>query len=292
MGIRRSVRVVQSTVVQVPTTLGWIRPVVLLPVGCLTRFSTGQWEAIIAHELAHIRRHDYLVNLVQSALEAFLFYHPAVWWISSQIRLERENCCDDLAVRASGDPLGYAKALTELEVWRGSVSALALSATGGPLLTRIRRLLGEPPATRGASVAVMLLLVLLASSLGISVVLARSALNDGETGSLSQATRPGLATTSQPVLRQTVASSQQDSSHTHGEKGSSVTKPLETRTFRVDPATFVESIRRMLEHAPVAFEAGRVPLAPPSDIELIREFFLRAGIEFPASQAIGGGLSG
>jgi len=102
---------------------------------------TEQIEAILAHELAHIKRHDYLANILQTMVEILGFYHPAVWWISRQMRVERENCCDDLAVRLCQDRLCYAKALTAMEEIRGSQSAWALAASGGNLLNRIRRLL-------------------------------------------------------------------------------------------------------------------------------------------------------
>ncbi len=142
LGIERPVTLVNSVLVQVPTVIGWLRPTVLIPVGCLTGLSTVQIEAIFAHELAHIRRHDYLVSVFQSLIEAVLFYHPAVWWVSRQVRREREGCCDDLAVRMSGDALAYAKALSFLEERRSSVPIVALAANGGVLAMRIRRLLG------------------------------------------------------------------------------------------------------------------------------------------------------
>jgi len=95
---------------------------------------------VLAHELAHIRRHDFIVNLMQSVVETLLFYHPAVWWISQQIRVEREHCCDDLAVAVFGDPLQYARALTRFEELRITAAQTALAANGGSLLGRIRRL--------------------------------------------------------------------------------------------------------------------------------------------------------
>ena len=113
--VSRPVRLLVSSLVQVPSVVGWLRPVVLVPVGALTGLPPGQIEALILHELAHIRRHDYLVNVLQSIVETLLFYHPAVWWISGHIRTERELCCDDVAVSVSGDVLTYARALAELE---------------------------------------------------------------------------------------------------------------------------------------------------------------------------------
>ena len=127
-----------------PTVIGWLKPVVLLPASALAGLAPHQMEAILAHELAHIRRHDYLVNLFQTVVETLLFYHPAVWWLSRRIRAERENCCDDLAVSLCGDPVAYAAALAELEGLRSTTGDSVLAATGGSLLQRVRRLLGAP----------------------------------------------------------------------------------------------------------------------------------------------------
>ncbi|HEY3884479.1 MAG TPA: M56 family metallopeptidase, partial [Vicinamibacterales bacterium] len=148
--IRRAIRVLESTLVDVPTVVGWLRPVVLLPLSALAGLAPAQLEAILAHELAHVRRHDYLVNLLQTLVETLLFYHPAVWWVSRRIRIERENCCDDLAVSLCGDPIAYANALADLESLRSSIAPsrgrhrAALAATGGSLIQRVRRLLGAP----------------------------------------------------------------------------------------------------------------------------------------------------
>ncbi len=148
--IRRPIRLLESAAVGVPIVIGWLRPVVLLPASALAGLSPQQIEAILAHELAHVRRHDYLVNLLQTLVETLLFYHPAVWWLSRRIRAERENCCDDLAVSLCGDPYAYAKALADLEELRGTSGRLVLAASGGSLLQRVRRLVGAPPhAGRG-----------------------------------------------------------------------------------------------------------------------------------------------
>jgi GWxTD domain-containing protein len=136
-------RLLVSSLVDVPTVIGWLRPVVLVPVESLTGLPFEYITALLAHEIAHIRRHDYLASVLQSIAEAVLFYHPAVWWISGQIRTEREMCCDDLAVAASGDVLIYARALAELESRQPSRLAPVLAANGGSLATRIRRLI-EP----------------------------------------------------------------------------------------------------------------------------------------------------
>ena len=141
--IRRAVAIVESQAVSVPTLIGWMKPVVLLPAAALAGLSPDQLRAILAHELAHIRRHDYLVNLLQSVVETLLFYHPATWWVSARIRAEREHCCDDLAVEVCGDRLVYASALAELTSMAGS-RGFALAATDGSLLDRVRRILGGP----------------------------------------------------------------------------------------------------------------------------------------------------
>jgi len=137
------VRLYMSQIAEVPAVIGWLRPYILLPVSAATGLGEAELRAILAHELAHIRRCDYLVNLLQNAIETLLFYHPAVWWVSRQIRQERENCCDDLAVEVCGDVMLYAKALAHLEELRVNISEPALAATGGDLLARIRRLMGK-----------------------------------------------------------------------------------------------------------------------------------------------------
>ena len=136
--------VVESTLVDAPAAVGWLRPVVLLPIAALAHLTPSQVEAILAHELIHIRRHDFVVNLAQSVAETILFFHPGVWWVSGQIRAEREHCCDDFAVQVCGDPVGYASALAELEAWRSRGTTLALAATDGSLSSRVQRVLRAP----------------------------------------------------------------------------------------------------------------------------------------------------
>jgi beta-lactamase regulating signal transducer with metallopeptidase domain len=139
--LRKPVRVVEFTRVDVPAVLGWLRPVIILPVAAIAQLSPTQVEAVLAHELAHVRRHDYVVNLLQRVAEAVLFYHPAIWWISARVREEREHCCDDLAIEICGDRDSYATALAELESRRITAPVLGLAATDGPLLSRVRRIL-------------------------------------------------------------------------------------------------------------------------------------------------------
>jgi uncharacterized protein (TIGR03435 family) len=139
------VRLLVSGFVQTPSVVGWLRPVILLPTA-ITGLAPEHIEALLAHELAHIRRHDYLVKVLQSVAETLLFYHPAVWWLSHQIDAEREACCDDIAVGLTGDTLTYVSALASLESCRREHFAPLLAANGGSLQRRIARLVSQSPA--------------------------------------------------------------------------------------------------------------------------------------------------
>lgn len=171
-GVKRTIQLANSALVQVPTVVGWLRPAILMRLGCLMGLSTSQVEAVLAHELAHIRRHDYLVSVFQSGVETLLFYHPGVWWVSQQVRQEREHCCDDFAVRISGDTLAYAKALSFLEERRTSVPMVALGANGGVLAMRIERLLGykETPVVSRLAVITVLASICVTTGLLVSTI--------------------------------------------------------------------------------------------------------------------------
>ncbi|SPE37650.1 Peptidase M56, BlaR1 (fragment) [Candidatus Sulfopaludibacter sp. SbA3] len=149
--LARPTQVLISTWPGGPSLVGWLRPVILLPASALAGLTPQQLEAVLAHELAHVLRHDYLVNWMQMLVETLLFYHPAVWWVSSRIRHERELCCDDLAVTACEGPVCYARALTNLEKLRTSTPAPALGSTGGLLLYRIQRIMGTTADSCGPS---------------------------------------------------------------------------------------------------------------------------------------------
>jgi D-alanyl-D-alanine endopeptidase (penicillin-binding protein 7) len=149
-----------------PITAGWWRPVVLVPASLIAGMPPQLLEALLAHELGHVRRHDYLVNLLQNVIETLLFYHPAVWWISRRIRADREQIADDFAARQLGEPRRLAQALSELERLQFSNHHLAQAANGGDLMARIRRLLR--PDTQAlnwkASIPVLGLAVMCAAS--------------------------------------------------------------------------------------------------------------------------------
>ena len=151
----------ESTRIEVPTVIGWLRSVILVPPRAMIGLTTAQLELTLAHELMHVRRHDYLLNLLQNVVEVLFFYHPAVWWVSRQVRTEREHCCDDAVVEVFGSALAYARALAVLEGTRSERPQLALAASGGVLMNRVRRLINKPErssATAGLFGVVMLLL--------------------------------------------------------------------------------------------------------------------------------------
>ena len=167
-GVRRPVRLLSSASVLTPMLVGWIKPAILLPASLLSGFPPQQVELIIAHELGHIRRWDYLANLAQVVVETVLFYHPVVHWISRDVRNAREECCDDLVLQvASGKALAYARALAGLEELRHDprFAAPALAAGGGELLTRIRRIVGASAMAQPAPRNALLPLLLAAATL-------------------------------------------------------------------------------------------------------------------------------
>ncbi|HZH42509.1 MAG TPA: M56 family metallopeptidase [Lysobacter sp.] len=158
-GLVRRVRLLVVDCLPSPVAAGWWKPVVLLPAALIARLPTAHLEALLAHELAHIRRHDYLVNVLQSLVEALLFFHPVVWWLSRRVRQERELVADRLAAGVLGSPLQLAHALVELSdviADRSVAARLAPAAQGGHLMSRIQQLL-RPQAARGGRIALPLI---------------------------------------------------------------------------------------------------------------------------------------
>ncbi len=147
LGLRTSIRLLRSSLAETPMVVGWLAPVVLVPAAAFTSLTPAQLRSLLAHELSHIRRGDHVINAVQAVVETVLFYHPAVWWISRQVRIERENCCDDAAASAAGGGRILAEALARLESIRITPPQTALAANGGPLMNRITRLLALPASS-------------------------------------------------------------------------------------------------------------------------------------------------
>ncbi len=151
IGIPRTVDLRISDRISSPLAMGALKSVILLPASVLTSLSPEQLEVVLAHELAHVRRADYLWNMLQTMIETLFFFHPAVWWVSRNLRQQRELCCDDAALGCCADPLTYATALLRLEEERSSRLHLALALDGhesGGLRMRIARILGEAPSDR------------------------------------------------------------------------------------------------------------------------------------------------
>jgi len=178
LGMRVSPALCHCRDIAVPTVVGILRPTILLPMSLVAGLSPDQLEAILTHELAHIRRYDHLVNIIQRIIEATLFFHPAVWWVSRRIRVERENCCDDVVLRLGAEPTSYAELLVEIAEHdqqsrpaRGVALVAALQATGSRSLVsqRVRRLLGMPASdtfrlSRGGLVGILAIGVILLSA--------------------------------------------------------------------------------------------------------------------------------
>jgi GWxTD domain-containing protein len=192
LGIERAVTFLASPFVTGPAQAGFLKPVILLPASLLTQLPAAQLEAIVAHELAHVQRHDYLVNLLQTVMETLLFYHPAVWWISHVVRVEREHCCDLAAAEATGNTRQYAEALLAVELLAGGRIAFTNAATGGDLRQRIARLLGKADRPVNIGLPAILLAALLVALMAFPVVRSQAqtnppALSKGETESFAHA---------------------------------------------------------------------------------------------------------
>ncbi|MCA1623609.1 MAG: polysaccharide deacetylase family protein, partial [Acidobacteria bacterium] len=146
--IKQSVEFLQSTIVETPMVIGWLKPFILIPASVFLQINPRELETIIAHELVHIRRYDYLANFAQNVAEILFFYHPAIWWISARTRSERECACDDAVVRSLEDSqVVYANALANLEELRQTARAttpsILVAANGGKLMKRIERIIRQ-----------------------------------------------------------------------------------------------------------------------------------------------------
>ncbi len=196
----QTVSVLRSTLAKTPLVVGYLRPVLLVPVGMVAQLPLAELEALLAHELAHIRRHDFLVNLWQTALETVFFYHPAVWSLSRRLRAEREHCCDDVALSVIGDPVCYGRALLHVEELRGPEPLLALGAAGSSLPGRIQRLFGQPtPPTSAAGLIAAALLTSVALA-GVVAALAWAAPADnGEQAEAKPPRKSEPASAAKPV---------------------------------------------------------------------------------------------
>ena len=276
--ITRTIALLESRLVDVPTVVGWVKPVVLLPVSALAGLAPRQLEAILAHELAHIRRHDYLVNLLQTLVETLLFYHPAVWWLSARIRTERENCCDDLAVSLCGDPVTYASALADLESLRVGTS-LAMAANGGSLLQRVRRLLGAPTSHAGRGPA------WLAGSAAIVLICGMAAGADGQTQASTPPQTPAVAIPTTAAASTPPAPAMAASTRALDEARRAQADALRAQDAQI--AVLADAIRAEAETA--TERAAAATLAPDAhDVPAVQAHALAARTAMASTPAIAG----
>ena len=171
MGLRRSITYLQSQKVRVPTVIGILRPVVLIPAMIISGLPADQLETIIVHELAHIRRHDFLINIMQSIMEALFFYHPVVWIISENVRLEREKCCDDYTIKVCGKVSLYARALawlSELQI-TATIPSVAITGNKKNIVHRVERLINNKKMKTNTTERLIAGLVLVTSVLVLTL---------------------------------------------------------------------------------------------------------------------------
>ncbi len=168
--VKRTVRFIESTLIKVPVVLGYLKPVVLIPTEILSGMPMNQIEAIIAHELAHIRRNDYIINVIQTIIETVFFFHPAVWYLSSKISNERENCCDDIALTVCDGSLIYAKALVSIQdlSLRKHYAAVAFSGRKKHLLNRIKRMIMKPKGKSNFTDKIIAATIILSAIIALS----------------------------------------------------------------------------------------------------------------------------
>ncbi len=192
-GLRRPLRLLESLRLRTPVVIGHLKPFLLLPAGLVTGLSAAEVEALLAHEVAHVMRRDYLVNVLQNLLEVLYFFHPGVRWVSSCVRQEREHCCDDIAVELCGDAPGYARALASLQVDGAPLAAPAMAASGGSLLRRITRLLARPRLVHDFREGFLSALLLVAGLLGMLKLAGAASPGSTPAGAAEAAATPAVA---------------------------------------------------------------------------------------------------
>lgn len=268
-GIRVVVRVLESGRASVPIVLGWLKPVILVPSSAILGLSQQQLEMLLAHEFAHIRRMDYLINLVQIFVETVLFYHPAVRWLSRRVRHERELCCDELVVELKGDSLVYAQALAGMEELRSLTPSIGMAASGGQLLTRIHRLSAAPVPQKGVLHWVVGLAVM-ASGVGMFAATRSALVTVGERGATVELTAPAEVS-SFPLAEKPVAQPMDSTNEA---------PPRQLASIRVDSPA-VERPKEWMSEAPVV-SVELVPQNPdPAPLTPVR----MGGVDTPAVPA-------
>jgi bla regulator protein blaR1 len=184
IGLTRKVRILQSSKITVPAVVGLFRPVILLPLAMLGSLSTEQVEAILMHELYHLRRNDHYLNMLQNVMEILFFFHPATWWISRRIREEREKCVDEWVVRNTAKPLIYANALLTLEENRSTTLQPVVAATQSKtlLLTRIKNIMTMKTRSFNPGQKLAALVVILTAAASVAWINPAMTINYGHPG--------------------------------------------------------------------------------------------------------------
>lgn len=259
MGIERKVKIMQSGFAKVPVVIGYLKPLILMPVGLINNLPVCEVEAILCHELAHIKRKDYLINLLQSVIGALFFFNPAVIWINRLIRKERENCCDDMALATHVDIQDYVRALVscgEFQMNEGNY-AMAFAGNKKTLMLRVKRIIKKEE--HGAGTAQKLLLALLVFGALIAAVACSSSDGQGiRTTSIcidSAGMKKEIIVTVRNPLpgKNTVAQSPEEDEKTVTQEAESVEQP-ETPASIAHPQTIapISPVAPVAKAAPVA----------------------------------------
>ena len=275
MGIRRTIFLAQSRSVDSPVLLGFLKPVILLPVGVLSGLSVEQVEAILMHELAHIKRCDYAVNFIQSMMEVVFFFNPFLWAISSQIRIEREQCCDDTVVR-SISPIAYAQALCKLEETRWPVTSLALAAAGrkNHLLHRIKRIM-EPLENKNESGGKMIPALLLIAVIMISGLFIRAYFPEQDHLPAVQPKQPVDAVPSDTTIK----SLKKEKKATYSRHATTTFENGEPKEEITEDFEGDEELRPMIAIPPFEFEMPSIDFAPLVEVGPLTELEPLAELE-------------
>ena len=254
IGVKCKVAIAMSGRISSPITLGSISPIILLPAGFLSGLSTAQVESILVHELYHIKRQDYFINICQVVIEVLLFYHPAIWHINKLIREERENCCDDKTIAFCGDTLAYARALTQIhELSTLNKPSLAISANGANFSNRIKRLFNMYPnhshARSKGMLAIGVLLVY------VCVVLASANVSTAQPAAAKEPVTPGrtennsnIFAGSNPIINPPNLT--EAKSKTHRRKSSAVSTVVQSAEIELtttDSITSEQSLEKCLQ---------------------------------------------
>jgi len=268
LALRRGVAILESAAVEVPTVIGWLKPLILLPMSTISALKPEEIEMLLAHELAHIRRHDFFVNLMQTAVETLMFYHPAAWWISHRIRIEREHCCDDMAIETCGSALRYARALTHLEELRAHPAELALAANGGSLLTRIRRLVSSTDdaasdTSRWGAAAAVLAVVIALLAIPSMPALAKRSTDELPANPPKKAVAAKPATTSITVESKSVTCDKDHDGDLDTDVEIDTPEPPEPPEPPDTPMVMASEEAGMAPPAPMAVVAPRIAIATP-----------------------------